>query len=116
MRYTSLSLVEVREGLDGVAHEAHEVFGRITVRQLNWRPDASRWSVAQCFQDLLTANELMLTSAKDALENRPRTLWQRAPLVPMVFGWVMIRSQAPETKKKFTAPEKARPTSSNLPG
>jgi hypothetical protein len=116
MNYTGLSFAEVQDALNDVARDAHATFGGLTVRQLNWRPDATRWSVAQCFQHLLTANGLMLTAAKDAMEHRPGSLWQRAPILPSVFGWVMIRSQAPETTRKFTAPSKARPTTSDLPG
>jgi hypothetical protein len=116
MNYTGLSLREVTSALEDIARDANTTFGRLNTRQLNWRPDATRWSVAQCFQHLVTANRLMLDAAKDALENPSRSVWQRVPLLPSAFGWVMIRSQAPETTRKFTAPTKAQPTTSDLPG
>jgi len=116
MNYTRLSFAEVRSALETVARDADETFGDLTVRQLNWRPAADRWSVAQCFQHLVTANDLMIRSAKDALENRPGSLWQRVPLLPAAFGWAMIRSQAPGGKAKYTAPTKAQPTTSDVPG
>jgi hypothetical protein len=54
--YTTLSLAEVSTGLDGMAQETQATFGGFDARQLNWRPGAARWSVAQCFEHLLTAN------------------------------------------------------------
>lgn len=116
MNYTRLSFADVRSALDRIARDADETFGRLNVRQLNWRPAADRWSVAQCFQHLVTANDLMIESTKDALENAPRSVWQRIPLVPSACGWAMIRSQAPGAKGKYTAPTKAQPTTSDVPG
>ena len=116
MNYTGLSFSEVTSALDDVAQDAHATFGRLNTRQLNWRPDTARWSVAQCFQHLVTANGLMLNAARDALENPSRSVWQRMPLLPSAFGWVMIRSQAPGSTRKFTAPTTAQPTTSDLAG
>lgn len=113
--YTTLSLAEVRTGLEGLAQEAQAKFGGFDARQLNWRPDAARWSFAQCFEHLLTANRLMFQAAKSALDNaQPRTVWQRLPVVPGVLGRMLIRSQAPSAARKFTAPSKAQPATSDI--
>ena len=56
MNYTTLSLADVRAGLEDVARDAHTAFGALDARQLNWRPDESRWSVAQGFQHLLNGD------------------------------------------------------------
>jgi len=115
MDYATLSLANVRSGLDDIARETQATFGSFDVRQLNWRPDAARWSVAQCFDHLLTANRLMLEAAEDALNPAaPRTLWQRVPVLPGVLGRMLVRSQAPSTTRKFTAPSKARPATSDI--
>jgi hypothetical protein len=114
MNYTRLSLVEIRSMLQDVARDARATFGGLDARQLNWRPDAARWSVAQCFQHLLTSNDLVLRAAEDALRNPAKTTWRRV-LLPRLTGWMLIRSQAPTTTRKFTAPTKAQPTSSEIP-
>src|SRR5215203_3162281 len=115
MDYATLSLADVRSGLDALARDAQAVFGGCDARQLNWRPDPARWSVAQCFDHLLTANRLMLQAAEDALNGAsPRTVWQRLPVVPGVLGRMLVRSQAPSARRKFTAPPKAQPTTSAL--
>jgi hypothetical protein len=115
MNYTRLSVADVTAALSDVAIDAQAAFGRFDRQQLNWRPEPTRWSVAQCLDHLLTANRLMLDAAQDALRNPPRSVWQRLPLVPSLFGWVMIRSQAPTTRQRFTAPARARPSTSEIP-
>ena len=115
MDYTTLSLEQVRSGLDDIAREAQATFGGFDARQLNWRPDTTRWSVAQCFEHLLTANRLMVRAAEDALDDaRPRTMWQRLPVLPGVLGRMLIRSQSPATTRKFKAAPEAQPASSAI--
>jgi hypothetical protein len=115
MDYTKLSLAEVRAALEGITLETEATFGSLDARQLNWRPDATRWSVAQCFEHLLLSNGLMFTAAKEAMNpTQPRTLWQRAPVLPGVFGRMLIRSQAPGSTRKFTASPNAQPTASEV--
>ena len=115
MDYTTLSLAEVRTGLDGLAREAQATFGAFDTRQLNWRPDAARWSVAQCFEHLLQMNRLMIQAAADGLNEKvPRTIWQRLPVLPAVLGRVMVRSQLPDSTRKFTSPSRGRPSNSDI--
>jgi hypothetical protein len=113
--YASLSVSEIRQGLAGVAEDAQATFGGLDRRQLNWRPDASRWSVAQCFEHLLTTNELMFRAAEQALgDAAARSIWQRLPILPAVLGRMMVRSQSPGATRRFTAPAKAHPANSEI--
>jgi hypothetical protein len=113
--YTTLSLAEVARELDAVASDAQSVFGALDQRQLNWRPDAARWSVAQCFDHLLSANRGMLLAVGAAMDPAAaRTVWQRLPVLPRVFGRMLIKSQTPDAKRKFTAPRQAVPASSAI--
>lgn len=115
MDYTTLSLAEVSRELDILARDAAATFGGLDPRQLNWRPDVKRWSVGQCFQHLVTGNQFMLDSAMEALR-RPSSMWQRMPALTAFFGRFLIRSQAPDAARKYTAPAKARPITSEIPG
>jgi hypothetical protein len=115
MDYTTLSLAAVRTGLDDITRETQLTFGVFNARQLNWRPDATRWSVAQCFEHLFMANRLMFQAAEDALnDTTPRTIWQRMPVLPGVLGRMLIRSQAPSATRRFTASPKAQPAMSDI--
>jgi hypothetical protein len=57
----------------------------------------------------------MLEASDSALStSAPKTMWQRLPLLPGFFGRMLIRSQAPDATRKFTAPAPARPTASEI--
>ena len=115
MDYTELSLADVATCLNAIARDTHATFGALSTQQLNWRADAEQWSVAQCFEHLLAANRLMFQAGDDALNQRhPRTIWQRLPVLPGVFGRLLIRSQAPTGARKFTAPRQAQPAQSDI--
>jgi DinB superfamily len=113
--YTTLSLADVAAELSAIARDTQAVFGLLNEQQLNWRPTATSWSVAQCFDHLLSANREMFRAVADATDgSSPPTLWQRLPFLPRVFGLMLIKSQMPDAKRKFTAPRKAAPASSAI--
>jgi DinB superfamily len=115
VRYTTLSMADVSAQLAAIAREAHSLFGGFDERQLNWRPDAARWSVGQCFDHLLNANREMFQAIDAATDGSRRpTVWQRLPVLPRVFGPMLIKSQMPEATRKFKAPRKAEPASSAI--
>src|SRR5262249_53935235 len=114
MDYTTLSLAEVTSGLRDVMRDTQATFGHLGPAQLNWRPDEKRWSVAQCFEHLLTGNEMMLRAAREAMNAESVSVWQRLPFLPAFFGRALIRSQAPGAAGKYTAPAKATPTRSAI--
>jgi hypothetical protein len=111
--YTTLSLAGVGAEFSAIVRDAQSVFGLLDEQQLNWRTDAASWSVGQCFDHLLNANREMFQALDAALDgSRPPTVWQRPPILPRVFGWMLIKSQMPEAKRKFTAPRRSEPASS----
>jgi hypothetical protein len=113
IEYTTLSLQDVARALEDTAAAARDTFGGFDAEQLNWRPEAAAWSVAQCFEHVRTTNRLMLTAARYALAHRP-TLWQRVPLIPAFFGRQLVRSQAPQATRKFTTSAVATPSPSAI--
>ena len=115
MIYTRLSLPHVRTEVANVARDAETTFGALDERQLNWRPAPDRWSIAQCFDHLVRGNALVLAAAQTALDHPPTSVWQRLPMWPALFGWLLIRSQGPNVSRKFTAPMRAQPATSQIP-
>jgi hypothetical protein len=110
--YTRLSLAEVSAGLQDATRQAQATFGALSGAQLNWRPDATRWSVAQCIEHLLTSGNQIRQAAEGALSGgRPLTVWQRLPILPRVAGRLLIRSLAPEATRKLAAPAASQPAS-----
>jgi DinB superfamily len=114
MRYTALSLSELVTEFGVMARDTQAVFGALSEHQLNWRPDETRWSVAQCFDHLLAANTRMFQSLDAAMQGHSQTIWQRMPILPRLYGAMLIKSQAPEAKRRFTAPARARPSTSAI--
>jgi hypothetical protein len=113
--YTTLSLADVTAEFSAIARDVQSVFGAFDEQQLNWRPDATRWSVAQCFDHLLKVNGEMFHAIDAAMDGSRRpTVWQRLPVLPRVFGSMLIKSQMPQAKRKFTAPSQAAPASSAI--
>jgi hypothetical protein len=53
-----------------IADDAKNTFGQLTVSQLNWKPSADRWSVAQCFDHLLTTNKGYIPIIKSVLAGK----------------------------------------------
>ena len=114
-RYATLAPVQLAEEFSSIARDAAAVFGGLDATQLNWQPHAAGWSIAQCFDHLLKADDEMLQAIGRALDRgATRTVWQRLPLWPRLFGWMLITSQAPGGKQKYTAPASARPASSDI--
>ncbi|MGE0812544.1 MAG: DinB family protein [Vicinamibacterales bacterium] len=117
MTYTTLSRAEVQAALEAVAREVEAAFGALDARRLNWRPSEAQWSVAQCLEHLLHANRLMRDAADAALApGRTQTLWERMPVVPGLFGRLLITSQAPGGARKFKTTPQATPAASAIDG
>ncbi|HJQ22894.1 MAG TPA: DinB family protein [Blastocatellia bacterium] len=95
--------------------EALAAFGELTASQLNWKPSAEQWSVAQCFDHLLTANAAFFPTFDEILSGKKtRTFWERLPWLPGVWGKLLIRAVSPEAQRKLKAPKIFRPSSSTV--
>ena len=114
MNYATLSLAELVAEFGVMARDTQAVFGALSEHQLNWRPDETRWSVAQCFDHLLAANKRMFQSLDAAMQGRSQTIWQRMPILPRLYGAMLIKSQTPQVRRRFTAPAQARPSASAI--
>lgn len=113
--YTTLSLADVRDGLEQNARDLANRFSPLTPQQFNWRPDAAQWSVAQCVAHLVTTNHHVMSSGQRALDPAtPRTVWQRLPWLPGMFGRMLVRSQAPSATRKFKTSPAASPAASDI--
>jgi DinB superfamily len=114
-RYTTLSPAALADEFLAISGDAASIFGRYDDRQLNWQPHAAGWSIAQCFDHLLKADHEMFQAIGRALDRRVTpTIWQRLPLWPHLFGWMLVTSQGPGGTRKYTAPAIARPATSDI--
>ena len=98
-----------------VATDAKSTFGQLTASQLNWKPGAERWSVAQCFEHLLTSHKGYLPIIEGVLAGRKPTFWERMPVLPGLGGSLLIKSLDPATTRKMKAPKSFQPAQSDIP-
>lgn len=99
-----------------VASETRSTFGHLTVSQLNWKPSAERWSVAQCFDHLLTSNKPYFPIIESVLAGRKQTLWESMPFLPGLTAKLFIKSLDPASTRKIKAPKQFEPAESDIRG
>lgn len=99
-----------------IASEVKATFGALTVSQLNWKPAAERWSVAQCFDHLLTTNKGYFPIIEDVLAGKKRTFWESMPVLPGLAGKLFIKSLDPASTRKIKAPKRFEPVQSDISG
>lgn len=97
-----------------LAEDARSNFGPLTVSQLNWKPNADRWSVAQCFDHLVASHKGYLPVIDDVLAGRKRTLWERMPVLPGLAGKLLIKSLDPSSTRRIKAPKRFAPAQSDV--
>ena len=100
-----------------LTEDVRRAFGHLTAGQLNWRPAADAWSVAQCLEHLIITNEKEFPALEAALQTGYRNpFWSRPPLLPKLFGRLMLHLFGPETKRRYKAPRSFRPSRSAIAG
>ena len=113
--FTVLTVPQLIAETDAIARDAQSQFGQLNVAQLNWKPTADSWSVAQCLDHLITANRemfpLMVAAASGA---HKASLWESMPVIPGLLGKFMVKAVSPQAKQKVKAPAKIRPSASAL--
>jgi hypothetical protein len=116
MKYSTATLPELLREADLIAERASQTFGDLNYDQLNWKPTAERWSVAQCFDHLTTSNEPFLKIIDTVTSgNRKSSGMERVPLLPGLLGRLLIKSLDPSTTRKLKAPKMFEPATSDIP-
>jgi hypothetical protein len=102
---------------EAIANDARRVFGSLTKEQLNWKPSAERWSVAQCFDHLITTNSGYLPIVDHVLAGQKKSsIWQKLPFLPSLWGKMLIKSLDPAQTRKMKAPKRFEPAQSDVSG
>jgi hypothetical protein len=83
----------------------------------HWKPAPERWSVAQCFDHLISANGDYLTIMDDVLQGRKKSsAWQKLPFLPRIWGKLLIKSLNPSQARRIKAPKRFEPAQSEISG
>jgi hypothetical protein len=115
MNYQTLTTPQVFEEAEAIAGDAGTLFGNLNGQQLNWKPDTGSWSVAQCLEHLVSTNREYFPIFDRILKGEyPKALLHRLPLLPGIFGRMMVKSLSPDSYQKFKAPDTASPSSCSI--
>jgi DinB superfamily len=108
-------LPKLIEEANAIAGDAQKSFGQLNAQQLNWKPSANQWSVAQCLEHLIVINSAYFPTIEKIVRNGYKpSLQQRLPLLPRFFAWMVIKAVSPETKAKFKTAGHVAPSSSTI--
>jgi hypothetical protein len=103
--------------LKKVADDAKVEFGGLTTEQLNWKPAEKSWSVAQCFDHLITTHGLYFpVFERLAMGDVKQSVWENYSPLSGFFGRFLIKSLRPENVKKMKTTMKAQPSASEIDG
>jgi len=103
------------QNLQQVANTTRSTFGLLSHLQLNWKPAAKSWSVAQCFDHLITTHSLYFPSLERlATAKEQMSFWQRMSPLSGFFGRFLIKSLDPQNLKKISTTGKAFPSESEI--
>src|SRR5262249_52870742 len=115
MDYQNLTLSQIFDEGEAIAGDARTLFGHLNSQQLNWRPAADSWSVAQCLDHLITINREYYPVFDRILNGQyKKTLLHRLPFLPAVFGRMMVKVLSPNSNQKLKAPGVTKPSSSSI--
>jgi hypothetical protein len=98
-----------------IAGETKRVFGRLAGEQVNWKPSEGEWSISQCFDPLIISNRPYERIFEEILAGRRcRRLWERVPLLPSLYGGLIIDTLRPDSGRRAKARPPFYPSSSHI--
>jgi hypothetical protein len=108
LRVFAEEMTELQKGVEARFHGLSE-------RELNWKPSEEKWSIAQCFEHLITSDRLYFPTFDAALHGTyTPTLWQKTPLVPNLIGRVLLNNLGRIPTRQLKAPALFEPSSSSI--
>ena len=112
------AFLDSRDLLSTVSSEAEKnndaakaVAADLTEAQLNWKPSAEQWSIAQCLEHLAVATKGFDKYFTEVLQRAGSKTSMTSPPAykPTMMGGWLARHVAPESPKKLRAPRMFRP-------
>ncbi|HVQ56196.1 MAG TPA: DinB family protein [Pyrinomonadaceae bacterium] len=106
---------QVTAELQKTADDARSTFGSLSVEQLNWKPAEKSWSIAQCFDHLITTHSLYFPLfERMAMGGVNQSSWEKHSPLSGFFGRFLIKGLDPKNQKKMKTTSKAFPSASEI--
>lgn len=106
--------VSIENELTNIDADVRSSFGTMTAEQLNWKPAAESWSVAQCLEHLILSNKEMEPAVDAKIAGAKNTFWENYSPFTGFIGGFMIKSLKNDSRK-FKAPAKSIVPPSDVP-
>jgi len=105
-------IAEIVKEFEAIKTEIEKSFGPLSSDQMNWRPNAEGWSVAQCLEHLILTKTLFFKDLDDLqAKGRQNSWWEKwSPLTPL-FTKMYFRYIRSETAKVKAPTSKIVPPS-----
>ena len=108
-------IADVTAELTRIANDANERFGELSEQQLNWKPSAKGWSIAQCLDHVIVTHKLyfpLLGRLADG-SHKPSFQERFSPLSGL-WGRMLLYLVSPETERKVKTAPMAEPSQSEI--
>ncbi len=103
--------------IDQLTKSFTEKFGNLTAEQLNWKPNAETWSIAQVIDHLIVINKTyfpIITAVRNGTYRLP--FLARFSFITNFFGNFILNSVEPERKRKMKTFPIWQPQASTISG
>jgi hypothetical protein len=98
-----------------IANDVRSSFGKLSASQLNWKPSAERWSVAQCLDHLIASNNGYFPIIESVRSGTKKSRFlERLPVLPGLAGKLLVKSLDPASTRKLKAPKSFEPARSDI--
>jgi hypothetical protein len=102
--------------IDQTTAAFQKAFGQLSEAELNWKPNAKTWSVAQNIHHLITINETYFPVLKGVRAGSQKLPWiTSVKFMVRFFGNFILDSVEPTRKRKMKTFPLWEPSQSNLP-
>jgi hypothetical protein len=106
-------LAELHAAYEAVYVAYEQQTQHLDERQLNWKPNADKWSVAECLQHLIiTAEGYLPQVAKQLDDANLRRVKGKEGYQTTFFGKIFLGFLDPESARKLSAPKMFKPEAS----
>jgi hypothetical protein len=104
------------QSLQNSSRQVRESFSGLNEAQLNWKPEAKKWSIGECIDHLVTTNQKYFPALEKITSGAyMNSFWQRVSPFSGFFGNVLKKGVSPDTVKKMKTAKVFEPTNSSEP-
>lgn len=108
-------MTEIISDLEKISTDAGEIFGELPAQQLNWKPNAESWSIAQCFEHLIVTNNLYFPNIQKVIDGTHRNnFFSKIPFSTDLIAVLMKNALNPDQKRKTKTFKIFEPSASDV--